>query len=226
MSSPGNHASTPDFTPHSLAGEPTPVPLSDKPRSSEKAMEHTPQCWLHRDLSEELALAIGKLMASTWKNPEKNAEVRAAKLIDLGNQQIGPAELASRSWVLMDGDLCIAHAAMQPREIRLAGQPTWIMGLGAVCTDADRRGQGLGATIVRAAFGMIDDGLASFSLFQTSNAVQPFYENLGACKVENPIVDSTADDPTANPFWDDVVMRYPSGGNWPAGTIDLAGPGY
>jgi hypothetical protein len=56
--------------------------------------------------------------------------------------------------------------------------------------------------------------------------VRPFYERLGACAVANTFVDSLAEDPRGNPFWDDVVMRYPPREGWPEGEIDLLGPGY
>ena len=47
-------------------------------------------------------------------------------------------------------------------------------------------------------------------------------------------MNSAAPDPTANPFWDDVIMRYPRDNelnenqrpNWPQGIIDLRGPAY
>jgi hypothetical protein len=44
--------------------------------------------------------------------------------------------------------------------------------------------------------------------------------------VTNPIVDSLAADPSVNPFWDEVVMRYPAVKHWPEGEIDLRGPGF
>jgi len=60
----------------------------------------------------------------------------------------------------------------------------------------------------------------------SNERVRPFYEKLGAVVVDNRIVNSLADNPAANPFWDEVVMRYPAGGDWPSGAIDLRGPGY
>ncbi|MEM8864162.1 MAG: GNAT family N-acetyltransferase [Planctomycetota bacterium] len=189
-------------------------------------MEDSPHCLLHCELADEQALAIGRLMASTWPKPGKDAAIRAASLIKLGADAHGPEALASRSFVVLDGTKVIAHAAMQPRELQTTAGPLWVMGLGAVCTDGAYRGQGLGTTIVKAAFEMIDAGVAQHSLFQTSHEVRPFYEKLGSCLVENRIVDSTADDPAANPFWDDVVMRYPAEADWPEGEIDLRGPGY
>ncbi|MEM6798422.1 MAG: GNAT family N-acetyltransferase [Planctomycetota bacterium] len=189
-------------------------------------MDEAPRCCLHRELTDEQALAIGALMASTWPKPEKDAAYRAASLIRKGIEKPRRPELASRSFFLCDGDRVVAHAAMQPRELATEAGPLWVLGLGAVCTDGERRGEGLGARIVEAALAMVDDGLAPFSLFQTSHAVRPFYEKLGCCLVENRIINSEADDPEANPFWDEVAMRYPAGPGWPDGVIDLRGPGY
>ena len=75
-------------------------------------------------------------------------------------------------------------------------------------------------------FDLVDHGPFAHSLFQTSHEVRPFYEKLGAGLVTNRIVNSLADDPTENPFWDEVVMRYPAAKHWPAGEIDLRGPGW
>jgi len=56
--------------------------------------------------------------------------------------------------------------------------------------------------------------------------VRPFYEKLGACLVTNRIFNSLGNDPEKNPFWDEIAMRYPAAKHWPAGQIDLRGPGY
>ncbi|MEM9187136.1 MAG: hypothetical protein AAGB00_11640 [Planctomycetota bacterium] len=189
-------------------------------------MDNAPRCCLHRELNDDLALAIGRLMASTWPKPEKDAAYRAASLLKLGVEATGPEEIASRSFYLMDGEAVVAHAAMQPRELATEAGPLWVVGLGAVCTDGSRRGEGLGARIVRAAFEIVGQGPAEYSLFQTSFGVQPFYEKLGACRVANRFFNSRGEDPDANPFWDDVAMRYPGAPGWPDGPIDLRGPGY
>jgi len=89
----------------------------------------------------------------------------------------------------------------------------------------DRQGSGLGKKIVLAAFERVDHGEFFASLFQTGKA-RRFYERLGCYVVDNPFVDSTADDPKANPWNDDVAMIYPGDGEWPTGEIDLNGPGY
>ncbi|MEM6329934.1 MAG: GNAT family N-acetyltransferase [Planctomycetota bacterium] len=189
-------------------------------------MDEAPRCCLHTDLPDDLALAIGELKAKTWPRPGVDGAKRAERFREVIARDPGRAELASRSFVLMDGPRVIAHAALEPRRLTTDAGPLWVMGLGGVCSAPGLRGQGLGKRVVQAALAVIDQGLAPFSLFQTSHAVQPFYEKLGACLVDNPLIDSTAEDPAANPFWDDVAMRYPAGPGWPAGQIDLNGPGY
>jgi hypothetical protein len=101
-----------------------------------------------------------------------------------------------------------------------------ILALCRVCTDPAVRGRKLGEAVVKSAFGLVDDGTYPFSLFQTTNIVQPFYEKLGATIVHNRLFNSLAADPAASPFWDPVIMRYAGTGNWPSGDIDTNGPGW
>ena len=125
---------------------------------------------------------------------------------------------------------CIANAAALVRTVQTPDGLMTVSGLLDVATHPDARGRGLGAVVVRRVFASVDDGTYPFCLFGTGPA-RPFYEKLGACVVDNPIVNShAADDPEANPFTDTYVMRYPAdtAGRtpWPAGVIDLRGPGF
>jgi hypothetical protein len=90
----------------------------------------------------------------------------------------------------------------------------------------DYRGRGLGSAVVGSAFGLVDEGLFEAALFQTRRAVQPFYERLGAGIADNRFVNSLGEDPERNPFWNEVVLRYPASAPWPEGTIDLMGLAY
>jgi predicted GNAT family N-acyltransferase len=101
-----------------------------------------------------------------------------------------------------------------------------VLALARVCTARDFRGHKLGQAVVRAAFAFVDDDTFPFALFQTTDDVQSFYENLGAVRIYNRFVNSLAADPMANPWWSPVIMRYPAGPRWPEGQIDLGGPGY
>jgi hypothetical protein len=56
--------------------------------------------------------------------------------------------------------------------------------------------------------------------------VRTFYERLGAVTVDNRFINSLAENPTASPWWDKVIMRYPGKSGWPSGEIDLRGPGW
>ncbi len=179
-----------------------------------------------RSISEAKALEIGELLARVWQKPEKDARFRADQLLDAGRFADPAALVPPTSCVVYDGPRVVGHAMIQQRNVRIGGAPFAVVALSKVCSDPERRGQGIGPAAARAAFAPIDAGVISFALFQTSHAVRPFYERLGACLVEQRIYNSLAEDPAARPFWDEVVMRYPSTGDWPAGEIDLMGPGY
>ena len=99
-----------------------------------------------------------------------------------------------------------------------------MLGLTKVVSDPERRGEGLGAAVVRATLALVDEGAFPFSLFQTTTQVRPFYERLGAHEIDNEFIDTLSEDPTKRAFRDPVVMCYPNSDEWPAGTIDLRGP--
>ncbi|TWT31249.1 hypothetical protein KOR34_46250 [Posidoniimonas corsicana] len=170
--------------------------------------------------------AIAELIARTWPKPDKDAAYRERQLQQLSAGYRGPAEQAPRAFVVRDGEQIIANAVIEPRTVGAAGGELTILGLGKVCSCPDRRGEGLGGRVVKAALGLVDRGVFPFALFQTSEAVRLFYERLGAVTIANRVVNSLGDDPNANPFADSVVMRYPSKEGWPKGPIDLRGPAY
>ena len=184
------------------------------------------EIWDVRDFTPAQAKQIGDLIAQVWPKPHLTAADRAEQQLALSREFRGRPGLAPRSLVVVEDDRVIAHAAMLPREIRTSQGEMVIGGLARVCTDAAMRGRGLGELVVRAAFGLVDAGDFSFALFQTNHLVRGFYEKLGAVPVQNTIINSLGDGPKTSPFWDEVVMRYPSGDGWPSGTIDLRGPGF
>jgi predicted N-acetyltransferase YhbS len=184
------------------------------------------EIWDARQFTQAQAQAIGELINQVWPKPTMSAEDRAAQQLALGRQYAATTSAAPRALVVLDAGRVVAHAAMLPRVIGTHRGDVLVGGLARVCTDAAVRGHGLGELVVRAAFGLVDASDFEFALFQTSRHVQPFYEKLGAVPIENAIVNSLGADPTVNPFWDEVVMRYPADRDWPTGTIDVRGPGY
>ena len=182
--------------------------------------------WLDR-IDRPTALAIGKLLTVVWPRPGVTAADRADQMQQLGSGYDGPQEQTPRSFLVRSGgEVVIAHAASICRTIGTVTGDLTIAGLARVCAHPDCRGHGLGELVTRAVFDLVDEGAFPFSLFQTTPPVRAFYERLGCAVIENPIVNSLADAPTANPFKDPVIMRYPATGRWPDGTIDLRGPGY
>jgi predicted N-acetyltransferase YhbS len=179
-----------------------------------------------RRLSQEDALAISQLIVSIWPKPGRTAETLATEMVARWQDYGGPERQHPRSFVVREGDRVIAHASFDPRAIGTSQGDMTVLALARVCTDPAVRGRKLGQAVVRRTFELVDDGSFLFSLFQTTDDVQPFYDNLGAVRIHNRFVNSLADDPRANPWWSPVIMRYPSGPGWPEGEIDLCGPGY
>lgn len=132
----------------------------------------------------------------------------------------------------------IAAARSFNRTITVAGAKMVVRGMAHVCSDPDRRGQGLGGMIVRAVFDSsnISEGRGGENplpiIFQTDYAL--FYEKFGAATIprsRNPIVNSTgegSDSKRQGGFWDKFAMIYPAStaASFPEGTIDLLGPGF
>jgi predicted N-acetyltransferase YhbS len=179
-----------------------------------------------RNLSEVDARAIAQLVVSIWPKPGRTVEAVTADMVDRWRDYRGPEPHHPRSFLIREGGRAIAHASFDPRTIGTPQGDMTVLALARVCTDPAVRGRRLGQAVTRAAFELVDNGAFPFALFQTTDDVQSFYEHLEAVRIHNRFVNSTADDPKANPWWSPVIMRYPSGPGWPDGEIDLRGPGY
>jgi predicted N-acetyltransferase YhbS len=179
-----------------------------------------------RNLSPADARAIAELVVSIWPKPGRTVETMAAEMLTQWRDYRGPERQHPRSFIIREAGRVIAHASFDPRMIGTPADAMTVLALARVCTNPAARGRKLGQAVVRAAFNLVDDGSFPFSLFQTTDDVQSFYENLGAVRIHNRFVNSRAEDPAANPWWSPVIMRYPSGPGWPEGQVDLLGPGY
>jgi len=179
-----------------------------------------------RNVNEADARAIAELLCAIWPKPGRTVETRVAEMLSQWRDYRGPEAEQPRSFFVRDGGRVIAHASAYPRTIRTTAGDMTVLALARVCTDPAVRGRKLGQAVTRAAFDLVDDGSFPFSLFQTSEAVRPFYERLGAVTVDNRFISSLAADPTASPWWDKIIMRYPAKPGWPTGEIDLCGPAW
>lgn len=189
------------------------------------------QVWeyLDSDLTDGQIWAIARLMNEVWPSESRTlAEIVEAWRAEIGERKGGAVEDAQKQYarfVIWEGEKAIAHASTFPRQIYTPQGAITVMGLGGVCVDANRRGEGLGAAVMRPAFERVDRGLFPLSLYQTG--VPGFYEKLGAKLVYNQFINSkNSDDPQKNPWWDTHVMIYPAHYEWADGTIDLNGFGY
>jgi hypothetical protein len=175
---------------------------------------------------EATARAIAELLCTVWPKPGRTVETRVEKMkVDWADYN-GPEHQRPRSIFIREGDRVIAHSGVDVRTIGTSQGDLTVLALARVCTDPNLRGKNLGAAVIRETFKLVDDSTFPWSLFQTSHKVRPFYEKLGACAIDNRIVNSLGEDPMKNPFWDQVIMRYSSKPGWPEGDIDLRGPGY
>src|SRR5690606_30487167 len=179
------------------------------------------------ELPYDVATSAGELLVKTWPRPGVTVPMRAEQLLAPGRDYTGPPEFAPRSVVIRRDGRVVAHAMLFSRTVSTTAGEMTLAGLSKVCVDAALRGQHLGERVVRTAFEPVDREVFPFALFQTASAVRPFYISLGATDVTNHCINSLADDPQANPWWDDVVLRYPAARpGWPEGEIDLRGPGF
>jgi predicted N-acetyltransferase YhbS len=179
-----------------------------------------------RNLTEADARAVAELLCAIWPKAGRTVETRVAEMLGQFSDYRGPEAQRPRSFLVREGGRVIAHASVYPRTIGTSAGDLTVLALARVCTDPAVRGRKLGQAVTRAAFDLVDRGAFPFSLFQTSEAVRPFYERLGALTVDNHFINSLAADPRARPWWDKVIMRYPNQPGWPAGEIDLRGPAW
>jgi GNAT superfamily N-acetyltransferase len=177
-------------------------------------------------MSENDAQAVATLLCAIWPKPGRTVAKLADELMNKHRDYAGPEAQFPRLFVARGGKRVIACSRAVARTIGTSAGDLTVLALARVCTDPNVRGRRLGQAVVRAAFELVDHGPFPYSLFQTTVPVRPFYESLGAVTIDNRFVNSLANEPTANPFWHEIVMRYPAKPGWPAGEIDLRGPGW
>lgn len=182
--------------------------------------------WDARSMTDEQHRLIATLLCKIWPKPGRTVETRVERQKMLAASYDGPDQTAPRSLVILEGSRLVAHAALVCRTVQTTAGEQTVAGLAQVCTDPSVRGAGLGVRIVRAALAPIDAGDFPLALFQTTDDVQPFYERLGARRVDNRFINSCGEDPEADAFWESVQMIYPGEAPWPSGIVDLRGPGY
>ena len=182
------------------------------------------ECFELADVDDDDLRAIAELIFKVWPKPEKDVEFRMRQLRQYAADHVGTSQQSPKSFVVRDEQSVLAQSAFLTRVVGTTAGDMMVLGLTKVVSDPDRRGEGLGAAVVRATFDLVDNGIFPFALFQTTPQVRPFYLSLGAREIDNEIIDSLADDPTEPAFRDPVHMCYPDRDDWPSGTIDIRGP--
>jgi len=180
---------------------------------------------LAADLSADVVRAIAELRFETWPQGA-SVERRIERMNAAARQPCPDPAQASRYFLVRRRGEILAAAHFIPRTVSSEYWRATVLGLAGVCVAAEHRGRGYGAAMVLAAFELVDADIFPFALFQTTPEVRPFYERLGAILARNRFTNSLAEDPDSPPFHESVVMRYPSGGDWPSGEIDVHGQGW
>ncbi len=191
---------------------------------------HNVQHWQAGRLDDAQLRAITDLHFQAFDPKGRTVEQYIDKLRPLWSDGAGPLADTAVMHVVLDGaggsGGLVAKAATWVTTVRAGDRELAVLALAGVASSPEHRGTGLGAAVVQAAFARIGEA-APRCLYQTSFKVQPFYERLGTRRVENRFVDTTAADPDANPWTDDITMIYPADADWPdAATIDLRQPGW
>lgn len=184
------------------------------------------ECIDRRTIGEADARAIAELVVSIWPKLGRTVNTFTTEVLNQWKDYRGPEDEHPRSLLIREGGRIVAHSSVYPRTVATSQGDITVLALARVCTDPAVRGRKLGDAVVRASFKLVDHGPFPFALFQTTPDVRPFYERLGAVTIDNTFVNSLAADPTADPFWAEVRMRYAASGVWPKGEIDLRGPGW
>lgn len=175
---------------------------------------------IYAALDDEQLLACCRLWARIFVRPGRTAEALAAR------ERRRQATCAWRDRderlhrVDDDAGQPIALARSFRRTVGTSRGSLSILALASVCSDPARRGEGLGAAVVRAAFARVG-GPTPLSLFQTD--VGAFYEGLGARLISNPCVNRSTRE---RAFWGSQVMIWPAAADLPPDEIDLRGTGW
>lgn len=172
--------------------------------------------------------AVVSLVSAIWPHPEKTVPELIDTFLERHNRYMASyphiAHPSVRHLISIDGQL-VGHAFTFERPVISEHRTFPVMALSGVCVSPSHRRHGIGAALVRDAFRRVEDGEFEVSLFQTT--IPLFYERLGAVAVGNQFFDSRSQGtPGISPWNDEYIMIYPSTYTWPAGRIDLNGPGY
>src|SRR3954467_10323014 len=128
------------------------------------------------DLVEILDLNLSAFPPWTLTPEQRTDEVRSLRA-DL-DKLTQPRARRPRIFAMRDAGRIIAKASIFPREIATSAGRMWIMAVAQTVVTKEKRYRGLGSTLMRAAFQLVDEEHFAFSVYQTSHAVSVFYQKL------------------------------------------------
>ncbi len=176
------------------------------------------QCAFERDLAPQAAQEILDLQHKAFPNTAEFARQR------WWHSRSSPDEV----WVLLtiDGRLAASTRVVR-RQVAAGGQTLDVGGIGNVCSDPDRRGQGLARAVMLKAQEWIAQN-ADFGVLFCGQALAEYYRKLGWQDIDNPIeyIDTDNKRKRAGSAGHGHVMICPGRkavASWPAGVLDLNG---
>ncbi len=189
-------------------------------------MSYSVQVFDEPELTPEQVRSMIDLLWLVWPSELQTAEQATVQVF--GWQKTPIPYLRKKIYLISDeNNKVIAHAETHVRVMFTPEGALGVMALGGVCTHPDKRGLGLGAAVVRAAFDRVDEGEFPVCVFQTP--VADFYGMLGSAVCENNtwVDHKNKENPEVHP-WEpgETLMYYPASFDWPEGEIDINGGQY
>ena len=139
--------------------------------------------------------------------PQELLDAIRGLLVDAFDDGFTPEDwehaLGGHHVIAMDGGAVVAHAAVVARHFDVGGRAVSVGYVEAVATDRNRRGQGVGSGVMRAAGDIVR---AEYELGALSTGAHEFYERLGWTRWQGPTFVRRGERTVRTPDEDDGVM--------------------
>ncbi len=152
--------------------------------------------WPEAEVPLELRVQVVALQDQAWPAAEASGPA------PWHDQALRPVEM-----VLVDDGVVLAALDILSKEIEHGGERYAASGLSTVVTATDRRGQGHGSTLVRAAREAVARSGADLGIFTCDPPLREFYERCGWRVLKGTVlIGGTPDDPFPSDRFDKVTL--------------------
>jgi aminoglycoside 2'-N-acetyltransferase I len=152
--------------------------------------------WPEAEVPLELRVQVVALQDQAWPAAEASGPA------PWHDQELHPIEM-----LLVDDGVVLAALDILSKEIEHGGEPYAASGLSTVVTATDRRGQGHGSALVRAAREAVARSGADLGIFTCDTPLRGFYERCGWQVLKGTVlIGGTPDDPFPSDRFDKVTL--------------------